>query len=117
MATETAVFAVRSAKPCFSWATCCLQVLTRDIGCCNAQRHMSHRKISFKLPIKVTSYFHLEYCRPILPLAVVATCIIIIIIIASVPLLERSCFHDAANVMRAVKCENIFIFRLHSSLA
>ena len=23
MATETAVFAVRSAKPCFSWDTCC----------------------------------------------------------------------------------------------
>jgi len=27
MATETAVFAVRSAKPCFSWDTCTFLVL------------------------------------------------------------------------------------------
>jgi len=28
MATETAVFAVRSAKPCFSWDTCLVAVIS-----------------------------------------------------------------------------------------
>jgi len=33
MATETAVFAVRSAKPCFSWDTCALYIEVAGLKC------------------------------------------------------------------------------------
>jgi len=36
MATETAVFAVRSAKPCFSWDSCFVSQNLRVLGYCVA---------------------------------------------------------------------------------
>jgi len=44
MATETAVFAVRSDKPCFSWASCTFCNLRKEHSCMKVDKRPHQRK-------------------------------------------------------------------------